>query len=152
MNSFFCSIGKDIEAAPNSPLNGHVDINNKSHIFRFRTINIEEIIEVVSNVKASKGFGIDHLSSYFIEQAIPYIENSLAFIFNTSIENSVFQFSKMVTRPINPTIVLFRLCQCFQEYLRSLFINSFTNTLKKIPSFLSTSLDLEPYILLQFVY
>ena len=41
-------------------------------------------------IKASKDFGIDHLSSYFIKQAIPYIENSLAFIFNTSIETSVF--------------------------------------------------------------
>ena len=97
MNRFFCSIGKDlandIEAAPNPLLNRldrHFDINNKSHIFHFRTISIEEIREAVRNVKASKGFGIDHLSSYFIKQAIPYIENSLAFIFNTSIETSVF--------------------------------------------------------------
>ena len=38
---------------------------------------------------ASKGFGIDHLSSYFIKQAIPYIKNSLIFIFNTSVETNV---------------------------------------------------------------
>ena len=93
MNSFFCSIGKDlaidIEAASSPLLNGHFDINNRGHIFRFRTINIEEIREAASNVKAPKDFGIDHLSSYFIKQAIPYIESFLAFIFNTSIEASV---------------------------------------------------------------
>ena len=93
MNSF-CSIGKDLandnEAAPNPLLNRHFDIINKSHIFHFRTIDIEEIREAVSDLKASKGFGIDHISSYFVKQAISYFENSLALIFNTSIETSVF--------------------------------------------------------------
>ena len=90
MNSFFCSIGKnltkDIEAAPNSLLNGLIDINSKSHLFRFGTTKTEEVREVVSNARASKGFGIYQLSSYFMQQTIPYIENSLAFIFNTSID------------------------------------------------------------------
>ena len=40
INSFFCSLGKDLakdsEAALDPFLNGHFDINNKSHIFRFR--------------------------------------------------------------------------------------------------------------------
>ena len=45
-------------APQGSLLNGHSDINNKGHIFRFRTINIEEIREAVGNVKAPKGFGI----------------------------------------------------------------------------------------------
>ena len=87
MNSFFCLIGedpaKDIEAASNPLLNCLIDINNESHIFRCRKT------KTVSNVRASKGCGIDHLSSYSIKQAIPYIENSLIFIFNTSVETNV---------------------------------------------------------------
>ena len=78
INSVFCSIGKDlvkdIEAAPNPLLNGLIDITNKSHIFRFRAIKTDEVREVVSNLRASKGFGMDHLSSYFIKEAIPYIK------------------------------------------------------------------------------
>ena len=44
IDSFFCSLGKDlakdIETAPNPFLNGHFDVNNRSHMLRFRTIKI----------------------------------------------------------------------------------------------------------------
>ena len=41
-------------------------------------------------IKASKSFGSDKISSYFLELAIPFIERSLALIFNTSLETSHF--------------------------------------------------------------
>ena len=43
-----------------------------------------------SNTKTSKGFWTDHISSYFVQLAMPYIENSLAFLFITEIETCVF--------------------------------------------------------------
>ena len=166
MNSFFCSIGKDLakdmEAASNPLLNDHFYINTRGHIFRFRTIKIEESREAVSNVKAPKDFGIDHLSNYFVKQVIPYIENSLALIFTTSMENSVFPDMWKIVRitPIfkdvdktdksnyRPTSVLPVLSRIFEK----LAIASFTNTLKEIASFPPTSLDLEPCITLQLAY
>ena len=38
----------------------------------------------------SKGFGTDNISSYFLKLAMSYIENSLAYILNKSIERSKF--------------------------------------------------------------
>ena len=66
-------------------------MNKKKRIFNFRTINIEEIRDAIAKFKATKSFGIDHISSYFLKLADPYFENFLPFfIFNTSLETSVF--------------------------------------------------------------
>ena len=89
MNSFFCSVGKDftkdIETAPNPLLNRQCEMNKKKRIFNFRTINIEKVRDAIGKFKATKSFGIDHISSYFLEIA----EFSRFFIFNTSLETSV---------------------------------------------------------------
>ena len=42
-------------------------------------------------------FGTDNISSYCLKIALPFIENSLAFLFNTSIETSRFPHSWKVT-------------------------------------------------------
>ena len=47
----------------------------------------------LSRLKQQRAF-----SSYFIKLALPYIENSLAFLFNTSIETSQFPDSWKVAR------------------------------------------------------
>ena len=49
-------------------------------------------------LKTAKSFGTDNISSYFMKLALPYIENSLAFFFNTSIETSQFPDSWKVAR------------------------------------------------------
>ena len=49
-------------------------------------------------VKTAKSFGIDNISSYFMQLVLPYIENSPAFLFNTSIETSQFPDSWKVAR------------------------------------------------------
>ena len=67
-------------------------------MLRFRKINIEEIKQAVSQVMSSKGFGIDHICSYFVKEAIPYIENIPVFTFSTSIEASVFPDTWKIAR------------------------------------------------------
>ena len=48
--------------------------------------------------KIIKSFGTDNISSYFLKLALPFIENSLAIVFNTSIETSRFPDSWKVAR------------------------------------------------------
>ena len=94
MNSYFCSIGKDlakdIDPVPNPLLSGDYQINNERKVFHFKTIDVKEIRAAVAKIKTTKGSGNDNISSYFLKLAMPLIEDSLAFLFNTSIETSLF--------------------------------------------------------------
>ena len=102
MNSFFCSVGKDladkIDAAPNPLLTGGYEINQHKTIFHFRTIEVQEIRDASATVKTAKSFGNDNISSYFLKLALPLIENSFVFLFDTSIQTSVFPDSWKVAR------------------------------------------------------
>ena len=87
MNAYFCSVGKDlasrIEDFPN-PYNHNPD----NRRFNFRPIVVQDIRDAMSKIKTSKSLGSDNISSYFLKLATPYIENSLVFMFNTSLEIS----------------------------------------------------------------
>ena len=54
------------------------------------TIEVHEIRDAFARVKAAKSFGTDYISSYFLKLVLPFIEISLAYLFNTSIETSSF--------------------------------------------------------------
>ena len=102
MNSFFCKIGEKlaskIVATPNPLLSGdHCDTNNVVG-FRFRTIEVQEIRDALAETKTSKSFGNDNISCYFLRLALPFIENSLAFLFNTSLVTSQFSDSWKLAR------------------------------------------------------
>ena len=94
MNSYFCSVGKDladkISPVANPLLSGDFEMNKTKAKFHFRTIEVHEIRDAFAKVKTAKSFGIDNISSYFLKLALPVIENSLAFMFNTSIATSMF--------------------------------------------------------------
>ena len=102
MNSLFCSVGKDladkIDPAPNPLLAGDYEINKHKATFRFRTIGVQAIRDAFATVKIAKSFGTDNISSYFLKLVLPFIDNSLAFLFNTSIETSRFPDSWKVAR------------------------------------------------------
>ena len=102
MNSFFCSVGKDLadklDPAPNPLLAGDYEINKHKATFHFGTIEVQEIRDAFATVKTAKSFGTDSISSYFLKLALPFIENSLAFLFNKSIETSRFPNSWKVAR------------------------------------------------------
>ena len=60
---------------------------------------MKDIRDAFAKVKITKSFGVDNISSYyFLKLALPYIENSQAFLFNTSIETSQFPDSWKVAR------------------------------------------------------
>ena len=94
MNSYFCSVGKDlaskIEDAPNPMLTGEYNLNPDNRRFNFRPIVVQDIRDAMGKIKTSKSLGSDNISSYFLKLATPYIENSLVFMFNTSLETSQF--------------------------------------------------------------
>ncbi len=94
MNSFFCSVGKEladkIDPVPNPLLTGDYNINQDKTIFRFKAIKVKDIRVAVAKIKNSKGSGVDDISSYFLKLALPLIENSLGLMFNKSVETSRF--------------------------------------------------------------
>ena len=102
MNNFFCSVGKDlankIAPVPNSLLSGDYEIIKDKAKFSFRTVEVKDIRAAFAKIKTAKGFGIDNNSSFFPKLALPFIENSLAALFNTSIETSQFPDSRKVAR------------------------------------------------------
>ena len=59
---------------------------------------MQEIRDAFATVTIAKSFGTDNISSYFLKLALPFIENSLAFFFNTSIETIRFPDSWKVAR------------------------------------------------------
>ena len=94
MNNYFCSIGTElaikIDYSSNPLLSGEYHINDKSDKFNFRPVNVQNIRDALAKAKTSKSFGNDNISYFFLKLALPYIENSLAILFNTSIQTSVF--------------------------------------------------------------
>ena len=94
MNDFFCSIGRNladkIENSPNPLLSGDYEVNPLNRKFKFNSVSIQDISKEIYKLKKSKSFGDDGISTFFIKSAMPYIENSLVYLFNTSIESGIF--------------------------------------------------------------
>jgi len=65
-------------------------VNPEEKCLKFTTIDVRNIRDAIGKIKNSKGFSTDNISSYFLKPAMPYIESSLAYIFNTSLERSKF--------------------------------------------------------------
>ena len=138
MNNFFCSIGKEladkIDSVPKPLLTGEYEINANKAKFNFRTIKVKEVRAAFAKIKTTKSFGIDNISSYFLKPALPFIENSLALLFNTSIGTSQFPDSwkvarvtpifKMETRLKSQTTVRYQSYPSFQGSLKNLFLTS----------------------------
>ena len=74
------------------------DINMDKAKFSVRAIGIEEIREATAKIKTAKSIGIDSISSFFLKLALSFIENSLAALFNTSLETSNFPDLRKIAR------------------------------------------------------
>ena len=79
-------------------LSGEYCVNKDKNRFSLKTIELKDIRDAFAKVKTPKSFGIDNSSSYFFKLALPFIENSFAFLINTSIETSQFPDSWKVAR------------------------------------------------------
>ena len=65
-------------------------MNPEEKCFRSKAIDVKSIRNAIGRIKASKGYGTDNISSHFLKLAMSYIENSLAYIFSTSLETCKF--------------------------------------------------------------
>ena len=79
-------------------LSGDNAINKNKVEFYFKSISAPHIREALTKVKTIKDFDVDSISSYFLKLALPFIENSLACLFNYSVETSLFSDSWKVAR------------------------------------------------------
>ena len=65
MNTFFCSIGKDlaknIKVKPNPLLSGEYQINKESKTFGFGAISEQNIGDAIGKIKTAKSFGHDNI-------------------------------------------------------------------------------------------
>ena len=104
MNDYFCTIGKEladkIDPSPNPLLVGNYMINEGNKTMKFTKINEQTITDAIGKIKTSKGFGNDNSSSYFLKLALPYIVNSLAYMFNKSLEDREFPSLWKIARVI----------------------------------------------------
>ncbi len=94
MNNHFCTVGKKLaekmESTPNQLINGEYEVNTEDKHFDFKPIVFKDVRTAMAEIKTSKGHGIDQIASYFLKLACPWIEMSLAYIFNNSLQTSTF--------------------------------------------------------------
>ena len=102
MNEFFCSVGKDLAddfaPAPNFLLSGNYEVNANKAKFHLKTIDVQEIRGAFAKIKASKSFGIDNVSCYCLKLVLPFIENFIAGLPNTSLVTSQLPDLKKIAR------------------------------------------------------
>ena len=94
MNDYFCTVGaglaNNFEETENSLSSGKYQIKSSTANFKFRPIMVQDIGEAIAKLTTSKSFGTDTTSSYFLKMALPFLENSIAMLFITSLETSIF--------------------------------------------------------------
>ena len=105
LNSYFCSVGEEltrnIDEASNSLLTGSYTINDSNSSFKVEEINGMHIRDAISKIETLERFGTDNISSYFLKLALPFINKSLVYIFNTSMQIGVFP-SQWKTARVTP--------------------------------------------------
>ena len=76
----------EICECPNPLLSGEYDINPLKNAFAFSSIQAHHVSEAIDKTKSSKSSENDKISSYFSKLAFPYIKNTLALLFSTSVQ------------------------------------------------------------------
>jgi hypothetical protein len=64
--------------------------NRHNHSFTIPSMSVHEVGGYISNMKNKKSMGPDNISVYFLKLSLPYIVESLTFIFNLSISQNSF--------------------------------------------------------------
>ena len=66
--------------------------------FSFSPVNAEDLNKAMSKFKSSQGFGMDNISSFFLQKSMPILANGLSQIFNMSLFTGQFPDSWKVAR------------------------------------------------------
>ena len=89
-SALLAKLANKVEDAPNPHLAGDSIVNKKSTRFKLKHISALDIRDAIARPKTANSFGNDTISSFFLKLALPFKETSLAIMFNTSIETSIF--------------------------------------------------------------
>ena len=87
--------------AENQLLPGDFSLNKYSTRFRFRAITSADLMKAMQKFKVSKSFGIDRISSYFLNIGMPVLTPVLSTIFNKSISEGLF-LKKWILPRVSP--------------------------------------------------
>ena len=102
MNSFFCSIGKNLASNIEGGYDPLIfcDYSSSSNTakFTFTIIHAKQTREAIGKLKTSKNFGNDGVSRYLLKMAMPFIEDSLVYMFKTSLKTSQFSDPWIIDR------------------------------------------------------
>ena len=94
INDHFCTIeaglAKNIKEKANPLLSGNFQTHSSTPNFRFKSIMVQDIREAIAKSTNSKSFRSDTISIYFLKLSLPFLEDSMAILFNTSLETSIF--------------------------------------------------------------
>ena len=94
MNDYLRTIGTglaiNIEKTADPLLPSICQIHSSTPNFRFKSIIVQDIREAIAKSINSRSFGIERISSYFLQLALLFLENSMAILFNTTFETSIF--------------------------------------------------------------
>lgn len=101
-SDYFANVGKNLaKTITTTKDNFKIYLPNPMpNSFYMSKIEMEEILEVLDNLKPSKTTGPDSLNSFIIKQASSYIASPLHFLFNLSIDKGIFPDSLKVARVV----------------------------------------------------
>lgn len=91
MNSYFVQIGPHLsDKIPKSSTSSSHYFEEKNCKFSFTKISERKVYDLLSSLSTAKATGLDGISSKILKIAAPVITSTLTFLFNKSIETSVF--------------------------------------------------------------
>ena len=91
MNEYFTSIGPNLATqVPGTDIEPESYVNGSESTFVFKSININEVYNMPSNLKTSKSFGPDKIPARLLKDSCYSIAPFLTKIFNASLTSSVF--------------------------------------------------------------
>ena len=104
--SFFATIGSSLQAKTSnlcdktgkSLKDNEIlsKVNSKATIFKFKDIQIKEVLAILKSLKASKSAGLDNLPARLIKDGSDQIAAPLCFLANVSLQSGLFPNSENV--------------------------------------------------------
>ena len=91
MNEYFTSIGPNLATqVAGTDIEPESYVDGSESTFVFKSININEVYNMLSNLKTSKSFGPDKIPARLLKDSCYSIAPFLTKIFNASLTSSVF--------------------------------------------------------------
>ena len=101
LNDFFCNVPRTLAAQlPNSDKSATSYLSQKQKQFRFAQVSEIEVFLLPESLDTDKSFGIDKIHPLLLKTAAIQIYRPLTFIFNISINQSIFPDSMKLAKVV----------------------------------------------------